>query len=84
MIALGAGRHQNHMEKAIMNIAKLAENRVMEQGEQATLIFEGRAITNVEMLRASKKLATALKDLGVKRGDRVILQMPNCPMKIVQ
>jgi long-chain acyl-CoA synthetase len=31
------------------------------------------------MLRASKKLATALKELGVKRGDRVILQMPNCP-----
>jgi long-chain acyl-CoA synthetase len=67
------------MEKAIMNIAQLGENRVMEQGEQATLIFEGREITNVEMLRASKKLATALKELGVKRGDRVILQMPNCP-----
>lgn len=62
-----------------MNIAKLGENRVMEQGEQATLIFEGREITNVEMLRASRKLATALKELGVKRGDRVILQMPNCP-----
>ena len=62
-----------------MNIAHLGENRVMEQGEQATLIFEGREITNVEMLRASKKLATALKELGVKRGDRVILQMPNCP-----
>ena len=25
-----------------MNIAKLGENRVMEQGEQVTLIFEGR------------------------------------------
>ena len=67
------------MEKTIMNIAKLGENRVMEQGEQVTLIFEGREIINVEMLRASKKLVTALKDLGVKRGDRVILQMPNCP-----
>ena len=67
------------MEKAIMNIAKLGESRVLEQGEQVTLIFEGREIINVEMLRASKKLVTALKDLGVKRGDRVILQMPNCP-----
>jgi long-chain acyl-CoA synthetase len=67
------------METAIMNIAKLAENRVMKQGEQTALIFEGREITNVEMLRASRKFATALKELGVKRGDRVILQMPNCP-----
>jgi long-chain acyl-CoA synthetase len=31
------------------------------------------------MQRGSRRLARALKDLGVKRGDRVILQMPNCP-----
>jgi long-chain acyl-CoA synthetase len=67
------------MEEAIMNIAKLGENKILEQGEQISVIFEGREITNVEMMRASKKLATALKTLGVKQGDRVILQMPNCP-----
>jgi len=62
-----------------MNLAGISEERVKEQGEQLSLFYEGREITNVEMLRASRRLARALKDLGVKRGDRVILQMPNCP-----
>ena len=62
-----------------MNLAKLAEDRVKEQGERVSLIFEDREITNVEMVRIARKLGRALKDLGVRRGDRVILQMPNCP-----
>jgi long-chain acyl-CoA synthetase len=62
-----------------MNIARLAENRLKEEGERVTIIFEGREITNVQMDRAARKLGNALKNLGVKRGDRVILQMPNCP-----
>ncbi len=62
-----------------MNIAKLAEERIREQGEQVSIIFEGREITHAEMNRAARKLGNALKNLGVKRGDRVILQMPNCP-----
>ncbi len=62
-----------------MNIAKLAEDRVKERGEYVSIIFEDREITNGEMARAAKKLAKALKNLGIKRGDRVILQMPNCP-----
>jgi long-chain acyl-CoA synthetase len=62
-----------------MNLAGVAEERVRELGERISLFYEGREITNVEMQRASRRLARALKDLGVKRGDRVILQMPNCP-----
>jgi long-chain acyl-CoA synthetase len=62
-----------------MNLAGVAEERVREEGERVNLFYEGKEITNVEMLRASRRLARALKDLGVKRGDRVILQMPNCP-----
>jgi long-chain acyl-CoA synthetase len=62
-----------------MNLAGVAEERVEERGEQVSLFYEEKEITNVEMLRASQRLARALKDLGVKRGDRVILQMPNCP-----
>jgi long-chain acyl-CoA synthetase len=62
-----------------MNIAGISEQRMKEQGERVILIYEGKEITNVEVIRASRRLARALKDMGVKRGDRVILQMPNCP-----
>ncbi len=62
-----------------MNIAKIAEEKIKERGEYVSLIFEDQQITNVAMDRSAKKLANALKSLGVNRGDRVILQMPNCP-----
>lgn len=62
-----------------MNIAGIAEERANAQGDLLSLIYDGKEITNVELIRASRRLARTLKDLGVKRGDRVILQMPNCP-----
>ncbi len=62
-----------------MNIAKVAEERAREEGERVIIIYEDREITSTEMIRKSRRLGNALKNLGVKRGDRVILQMPNCP-----
>ncbi len=61
-----------------MNVAELGL-KSLETGEHTSIIFEGQEITNKQMNRASDKLGNALKKLGVKRGDRVILQMPNCP-----
>ena len=50
----------------------------MEEGERVSILYQGKEITNFEFMRTSKKLSTALKDLSVNRGDRVIIQMPNC------
>jgi len=62
-----------------VNIAELAENQTRDLGEHVRLVFEGQEFTNVEIDRTARRLANALKKLGVKRGDRVIIQMPNCP-----
>lgn len=62
-----------------MNIAQLAEDNIRNFGEYVCLIFEGREYTNVEMGRQAKKLGNGLKKIGVKRGDRVIIQLPNSP-----
>lgn len=61
-----------------MNIAQLGLTS-LNAGEHVSIIFEGKEYTNVQMDRAARKLGNALKKLGVKRGDRVILQMPNSP-----
>jgi Acyl-CoA synthetases (AMP-forming)/AMP-acid ligases II len=61
-----------------MNIAELAL-KGLAVGENVNIIFEGQEFTNVQMDRAAKKLGNALLKLGVKRGERVIMQMPNCP-----
>ncbi len=62
-----------------MNLAQLAQEQMAKRGEYVSLIFEGREITNTEIERSARRLGNALKALGVKRGDRVILQIPNCP-----
>jgi len=62
-----------------MNLAQLREEKVLAEGERISLYFKEKAITNFEMLRNSQKLVSALKNIGVKRGDRIIIQMPNCP-----
>ncbi|MBN1655569.1 MAG: long-chain-fatty-acid--CoA ligase [Deltaproteobacteria bacterium] len=60
-----------------MNIAELALKSL--SNEHVSIIFEGREYTNVQMDRLSRKLGNALKKIGINRGDRVIVQMPNCP-----
>jgi long-chain acyl-CoA synthetase len=62
-----------------MNLVELAEAKIRDSGEYVSLIFEGRDITILEMERTSRRLAAALRSLGVKRGDRVLVQMPNRP-----
>lgn len=62
-----------------MNISELSESEIKRFGEHVILVFEDKEMTNVEMDRWACQLANGLKKLGVKRGDRVIIQMPNCP-----
>ena len=61
-----------------MNVAELSL-KSLEVGEHVSVIFEGKTFTNVEMNRDANRLGNALKKLGVGRGDRVIMQMPNTP-----
>jgi long-chain acyl-CoA synthetase len=48
-------------------------------GEHVSLIFGDRQYTNKQMHSDTLRLANALKSLGIRKGDRVIIQMPNCP-----
>ncbi|OGP91042.1 MAG: hypothetical protein A2031_09000 [Deltaproteobacteria bacterium RBG_19FT_COMBO_43_11] len=61
-----------------MNLAQYREEKVLAEGERISYYFKEKALTNFEVQKYSQKLTGALKNLGVKRGDRVIIQMPNC------
>ena len=62
-----------------MNISELGARELERFGEHVSLIFEGREYTNAQLRRQARRLGAALKRLGVAKGDRVIIQMPNCP-----
>lgn len=62
-----------------MNLAELPLREIDRFGEHVSVIFKDRQYTNVEMRKSAMQLANALKSLGIERGDRVIIQVPNCP-----
>ncbi len=65
-----------------MNIGRLAEDNIRRFGEYPFVNFEGRWHTNVEMDRIANRLGNALQSLGIKKGDRVGVQLSNCPQLI--
>jgi long-chain acyl-CoA synthetase len=62
-----------------MNIGRLADDNIRRFGEYDFLYYEGRWHTNVAMNRIANKLGNALKNMGIKKGDRVGIQLLNCP-----
>ena len=56
-------------------LADLARDRP----EQPALLFKGATITWRQLERFSDACAAAFHALGIKRGDRVALLVPNCP-----
>jgi long-chain acyl-CoA synthetase len=65
-----------------MNLARLMEDNVARFGEYDFVHFDEQWHTNVEMNRAANRLGNALRSLGIKKGDRVGVQLLNCPQLI--
>ncbi|MGV8081633.1 MAG: long-chain fatty acid--CoA ligase [Syntrophales bacterium] len=66
-----------------MNLVTLANDNLSRFGEYPFLVFDGEAFTNAEILRAAGRLASGLKRLGIGRGDRVAVLLPNSPEVII-
>ena len=66
-----------------MNISELGTREIERFGEHVMIIFEDRELTNIQLRDQAKRLGSALKGLGVGKGDRVIIQMPNLPEAII-
>lgn len=59
-------------------------NQVAEKyGKKPALIFYGKEISYTKLKELIDRFATALADLGVKKGDTVALYLLNCPQYIV-
>ncbi len=53
------------------------------RGDRTAILFEDQKITYAQLLAQANKLGSALRGLGVKAGDRVILRSPNIPPALV-
>jgi long-chain acyl-CoA synthetase len=54
-----------------------------ERPDAPALLFKGRTVTHGELERRSDAFAAALAGLGVAKGDRVALLLPNCPQFLI-
>ena len=50
---------------------------------KAALVFFDRTLTYLDVLNQAEALAATLARMGVKKGDRVVLNMQNCPQWVV-
>jgi fatty-acyl-CoA synthase len=51
--------------------------------DKAALVFFGRVLSYSELLQKAELLAQILCGMGVKKGDRVVLCMQNCPQLVI-
>jgi len=65
------------------SIIEMVDEAVKKWGNTTAVVFYGRKIKHQEIHELSLRFATALHDLGVKKGDRVAILLPNCPQFII-
>ena len=59
------------------------ETNARRYPQKAALVFFGRVVTYLELLKSAERVAARLHQLGVQKGDRVVLLMQNCPQWVI-
>jgi long-chain acyl-CoA synthetase len=70
----------NFPHQPIHHILDLA---ALQFAERPATIFQGAQLTFGELKQQADRLAAALSGLGVGRGDRVGIMLPNCPQYVI-
>ena len=64
-------------------IYQVFENTARQFPDQTALVYLGKKYTYAQLLDLIERLADALSDLGIKKGDTAILFLPNCPQWVI-
>ncbi|MFQ5874329.1 MAG: AMP-binding protein, partial [Dehalococcoidia bacterium] len=59
------------------------EEAARKYPDNTATIFLGAKLTYRELDELASRFAAALSDLGVKKGDRVSVHLPNCPQFVI-
>ena len=73
----------SEVEVREISVMDLFDQSVEKYGNRPALIFYGKKITYRELKDSVDRLATALADLGVKKGDTVALYLLNSPQYVI-
>src|SRR5258707_1039201 len=70
----------NFPRQTIYQMLNLA---VAHFGERPATVFLGSEVSFAELKEQAEKLATALSRMGIAKGDRVGVMLPNCPQYLI-
>jgi long-chain acyl-CoA synthetase len=59
------------------------ESAAEEKRDHTAVHFLGKRLTFGELYDSSLRFADSLSKLGVKKGDRVAIMLPNCPQGVI-
>jgi fatty-acyl-CoA synthase len=59
------------------------ETNARRYPHKAALVFFGSVLTYRDLLQKAERFSAYLRDLGVNKGDRVVLSMQNCPQLVI-
>ena len=63
----------------VRSLGKMLEEVAKKQKKKQAILFENREVSYRELDENANKIANGLKSLGINKGDRVALMMPNIP-----
>jgi len=66
-----------------LTLGGVLEETARKFPDHTALLFFGKKITYAELDRLANRFARALEGLGVKKGDRVALMLPNIPQMVI-
>ncbi|MFD1039570.1 long-chain-fatty-acid--CoA ligase [Virgibacillus byunsanensis] len=59
------------------------EKSAEKYAEKKAIHFMGKELTFAEVFSQSKKMASYMQSLGLQKGDRVAIMLPNCPQAVI-
>jgi hypothetical protein len=62
-----------------MNLGELIERWAKETPKKTALVYEGKETSFLELNRNVNRLANGLRSLGIQKGDRIAIMLPNTP-----
>jgi long-chain acyl-CoA synthetase len=81
-------RHYDYNVPTTIRYPRLAVHELLDlpagaYPDKAALIFFGSEMSFYELRQESRRFANALAGLGIQKGDRVGLHLPNCPQYLI-
>jgi long-chain acyl-CoA synthetase len=73
----------DHVQVPDVPLTRLLDDSAERFPGRKALMFFGRSMTYARLLSAVDRFAGALRRIGVRKGERVAMILPNCPQEVI-